>query len=222
MFSPMPRVLVQTRMGVERMLGCDLAFYSMPCQYERILVAAQGSLGGQSLLRDYQDNSSVILAMTLAHLHSRFLCVLCAFRSRCQSMLEPLSQYTFRSSWTQRVLVLCDLISSLGLETISSAWWEWAIQVPRGLVVVLFTLTIEIHLQSPWLELPCLRILLFYLVSFDGWLYFLMDVYIFHGGCFHLFYCTCIMDLRRMLYLYFIICILFQPFIPYDTCTVDD
>ena len=39
MFSPMPRVLVQTRMGVERTLGCDLAFLSMPPRYEGILVA---------------------------------------------------------------------------------------------------------------------------------------------------------------------------------------
>ena len=30
MFSPMPRVLVQTRMGVERTLGYDLAFHSIP------------------------------------------------------------------------------------------------------------------------------------------------------------------------------------------------
>ena len=48
MFLPMPRVLVQTRMGVEKTLGCDLAFRSMPRQYERILVAAVGSLGTRS------------------------------------------------------------------------------------------------------------------------------------------------------------------------------
>ncbi len=77
MFSPMPRVLVQTRMGVERMLGCDLAFRSMPHQYERILVATEGSLGGQGLLRDCQGNSSVICAMTLSRLHSRFPTCLC-------------------------------------------------------------------------------------------------------------------------------------------------
>ena len=45
MFFPMPQVLVQSMMGVERMLGYDLAFCSIPCQYKSILVAAWGSLG---------------------------------------------------------------------------------------------------------------------------------------------------------------------------------
>ena len=56
MFSPMPRVLVQTRMGVERTLGYDLAFCSMPHQYERILVATRitRDLG---FLRDFLGNS---------------------------------------------------------------------------------------------------------------------------------------------------------------------
>ena len=55
----MPRVLVQTRMGVERMLGYDLAFCSRPRQYERILVVT-GSLGTQDsheMLKDCSGNS---------------------------------------------------------------------------------------------------------------------------------------------------------------------
>ena len=52
----MPQVLVQTRMGLERMLGYDLAFYSMPHQYERILVAA-GITRDPGFLRDFLGNS---------------------------------------------------------------------------------------------------------------------------------------------------------------------
>ena len=55
MFSPMHQVLVQTRMGVERTLGCDLALCSMPCQYERILVAT-GITRDPGFLRDFSDN----------------------------------------------------------------------------------------------------------------------------------------------------------------------
>ena len=53
-------------------------------------------------------------------------------------------------------------------------------------------------------------------VFYDVWLYFtmvvislLMDRCIMYGGWFHLFYCTCIMDSMRMMYLYSYICILF-------------
>ena len=86
MFSPMPRVLVQTRMGVERMLVCDLAFYSMPYQYERILVAT-GITRDPGFLRDCSGNFYVTFAMTLSHLHSSFPTCLCgASGSRCRSM----------------------------------------------------------------------------------------------------------------------------------------
>ena len=55
MFFPLLRVLVQTRMGVERTLGYDLAFPSKPCQYERILVAA-GITRDPEFLRDCLGN----------------------------------------------------------------------------------------------------------------------------------------------------------------------
>ena len=56
MFFPMPRVIVHTRMGVERMLSYDLAFHSMPHQYERILVAT-GITRDPRFLRDFLGNS---------------------------------------------------------------------------------------------------------------------------------------------------------------------
>ena len=56
MFFPMPQVLVQTRMGVERTLGYDLALCSMPRQYERILVVA-GITRDLGFLRDFSGNS---------------------------------------------------------------------------------------------------------------------------------------------------------------------
>ena len=124
MFLPMPRVRVQTRMGVERMLGCDLA--SKVC-----LISMRGyqwphkNHQGVEVLRDYQGNSSMIRVMTLSCLHSTFQQVLCASGYRCCSILEPLSQNTFRISWSQRVLFIFGLISYLGLETISSVWQEW-------------------------------------------------------------------------------------------------
>ena len=53
-------------------------------------------------------------------------------------------------------------------------------------------------------------------VFYVGWLSFMMivislmmDGCIMYGGWFHLLSCTCIMDLMRMMYLYFYICILF-------------
>ena len=49
-------MLVQTRMGVERMLGYDLAFCSMPHLYERILVAV-GIIRDLGFLRDHLGNS---------------------------------------------------------------------------------------------------------------------------------------------------------------------
>ena len=58
---------------------------------------------------------------------------------------------------------------------------------------------------------------------YDGWLYFMMDVISFmmdgcimYGGWFHLFYCTCIMDPKRMMYFWFSYVYSFNPFIPYD------
>ena len=71
----MPRVLVQTRMGVERMLGCDLTFLSMPPRHEGILVAAGlvGTRDSHEILRDCSGNFYVTFAMTLSRLHSRFL-----------------------------------------------------------------------------------------------------------------------------------------------------
>ena len=75
-----------------------------------------------------------------------------SFGYRCQFILEPLSQITFRVSQTQRLHLIFGLISCLGLKTISSVQWEWAIQVPCGRVVVLFTLTIEIHPLMSWLD----------------------------------------------------------------------
>ena len=178
MFSPMPQVLVQIRMGVERTLGCDLA--SIVC-----LVSTRGyqwphrDHQGAKILRGSQGNSSMIRAMTLAGLHSRFpTCLVCLW----VQMLIYLR--TFELEYFQDFLdlestLICGLISYLGLETISSTRWEWSIQVPCGRVVVLFTFTIEIRSQSPWLELPCLHFLSFYLciimmnvyIFYDGWMY---------------------------------------------------
>ena len=42
-------------MGVERILGYDLAFHSMPHQYERILVVI-GITSDPGVLRDYLGN----------------------------------------------------------------------------------------------------------------------------------------------------------------------
>ena len=57
---------------VERMLGYDLDFHSMPRQYERILLAA-GITMDPGFLRDCSSNFYVTFLMTLFHLHSRFL-----------------------------------------------------------------------------------------------------------------------------------------------------
>ena len=45
--------------------------------------------------------------------------------SICRFILEPLSQITFRVSWTQRLLVILGSISCLGFETIFLVRWEW-------------------------------------------------------------------------------------------------
>ena len=59
---------------VERTLGCDLAFLSMPPRHEGILVAAGlvGTRDSHEILRDCSGNFYVTCAMTLSRLHSRF------------------------------------------------------------------------------------------------------------------------------------------------------
>ena len=118
----------------------------------------QGLLGtrdSHEILRDCSGNSDCSFCDDTFPLTQQvsYVSLWCLWGQMSVYVLEPLSQYTFRISQTQRVLVLCDLISYLGLETISSSRWEWTIQVSRSWVVVLFTLTIEIRPQTPWLEL---------------------------------------------------------------------
>ena len=72
MFSPMTRVLVQTRMEVERTLGYDLVFLSIPRQHERILLAP-GITRDPRFLRDCLGNFYMTFTITLSHLHSGFL-----------------------------------------------------------------------------------------------------------------------------------------------------
>ena len=57
---------------VERTLGYDLAFLSMPHQYERILLAS-GITRDTGFPRDFSGNFYMTFAMTLSRLHSRFL-----------------------------------------------------------------------------------------------------------------------------------------------------
>ncbi len=144
------------------MLGYDLTFRSMPRQYERILVAAVITRDPR-FLRDCSGNFYVTFAMTLSRLYSRFLRVSlwCLWVQMSICVLEPVELEYFQDSWTQRVFVLCDLVSQLGLETISLARWEWTIQVPCGRVVVLFH---SYHLRSVccyhvWSFLVCLFII---------------------------------------------------------------
>ena len=164
------------------MLGCDLASVVF-------LVSTRGQQWphrdhqGTGILRDCQGNSSVILAMTLSHLHSRFpTCLVCLWEQMSIYLgtleLECFQDFLdLESTFDMRFDIL------LGLEIISLAQWEWAIQVPRGRVVVLFILTIEIHPQSQWLEnsLSAFPSILS-MYHYDGWLYFMMDVYIFYDG----------------------------------------
>ena len=93
----------------------------------------------------------------------------CASGYRCQFILEPLSQITFRVSWTQILLLIFGLISRLGLETISLGWWEWAFlgyHVVRWQYFLLLPLrSIHRHRGQNFLVL---------LMSYSGMLYLFM------------------------------------------------
>ena len=85
--------------------------------------------------------------------------------------------------------------------------WDYLLNVvgvalfglPRGRVVVLFTLTIEIHPLFSWLEF---FIYIFFhsilCIMMDGYI-FMMDGYIFMVDDFYLLYCICFMDPKRMM-----------------------
>ena len=122
---------------------------------------------GVRVLRDCQGNSSIDSCKETCPLTQQIPYVsLCASVSRCQFYLITFELDCFQGFLDLEILMLCVLISYLVLETISSVWWEWTIQVPHSWVVVFFTLTIEIHPQSPWLELLGSSYAVFWYVRF--------------------------------------------------------
>ena len=128
--------------------------------------------------------------MTLSRLHIRFpTCVVVPLGldiNLCVGTLWVSIVYRFLDLESTCDYVI--LISCSGLETISSARWEWAILVPHGLVVVLFH---SYHLRSiqghcVW-SFPCWHLSSFYswIILMDG---YICDVcYIFYDGCYVLY-----------------------------------
>ena len=214
----MPRVLVQTRMRVERMLGYNLAFHSVPRQYERILVAI-GITRDPRFLRDCSGNFYMTFAMTLSCLHSRFpTCLSGASRSRCRFMCWNL--------WVSILLGFLDLESTCVMWfDILFGTWDYLLSVVGvghlglmrlgGSAFSLLPLR-SVRNHHAW------SILFWHLPPFYLWIV-MMDGYILWWMLYILwwmvvscmvdgliyFIVLCIMDLRRMMYFYFYICIFF-------------
>ena len=150
--------------------------------------------------------------MTLSRLHIRFpTCVVVPLGLDVDLCIETLwVSILYRIPRLWEYLWFCDLISCFGT-------WDYLLSVvgvghlgstrsggsafysyhwdPSVVIVVGASLSTFPFILSMY--------------HYDGWLYFMMDGYIMYGGWFHLFYCTCIMDSMRMMYLYFYICIFF-------------
>ena len=140
--------------------------------------------------------------MTLFHLHSRFptcLCLPLGLDVTC--VLVPWVRLLSGFPWPICWFWLLGLLSYLGRETISSAWWEWTLyEIPWCLMVVLFTSTIEMHWFNVMAGVPCSA---FYLIIF---LCTMMDGYTY---CI-LFYSWILKRWCNLFYSY----IFFLPFIP--------
>ena len=75
-------MLVQVRMGVERILGCDLTLLVFLVYAKRILIPHRVTKGSESR-EAIRVTLELAHVMTLSDLHSRYLMCLCCLWVRC-------------------------------------------------------------------------------------------------------------------------------------------